>query len=74
MIKEIALKKRKGAPKHTWSIQEEHQNKIKAETKEEHPKNPKDRRNATLNPEPLASNLARTHTPSIEIDRSILDS
>jgi hypothetical protein len=25
--KQIALKKRKGAPKHTWSIQKGHQNK-----------------------------------------------
>jgi IS30 family transposase len=55
--KQIALKKRKGAPKHTGSIQKGHQNKIKKKKKkkkkkeeeeeEERPKNPKDRRKVT---------------------------
>jgi len=44
--------------------------KGKQKTKEEHPKKPKDRRKATLNPQPLASNPARTNTPNIEIDQA----
>jgi len=55
----------KGAPKHTWSIQKGHQNKRKTLKKKKKKKekkrkntrkNPKDRRNATLHPQPLASN------------------
>jgi hypothetical protein len=41
--------------------------KEKQKTKEEHPKNPKDRRKSTSNPKLLASNPAGTHTPSIKI-------
>jgi hypothetical protein len=70
--KQIALKKRKGALKHTWSIQKGHQNKRKKEKKKkkkEQPKNPKDRRKVTSNPQLLASNPTGTHTPSIEINR-----
>jgi hypothetical protein len=33
-------------------------------------KNPKDRRKATLNLQPLVSNPARTYTPSTEIDQA----
>jgi len=48
--KQNALKKRKGAPKHTGSIQKGHQNKRKRKKEEEHPKNLKDRRKVTSNP------------------------
>jgi hypothetical protein len=39
VIKEIALKKRKGAPKHIWSIQR-HKNKRKTENKGRTPEKP----------------------------------
>jgi hypothetical protein len=46
------------------------QQKKKHKTKEEHPTNPKDRRNATSNLQLLASNPAGTYTPSIETNRA----
>jgi hypothetical protein len=39
--KQIALKKRKGAPKHTWSIQKGHQNKRKTKNRRRTPEKPK---------------------------------
>jgi hypothetical protein len=66
VINEIALKKCKSAHKHTESIQG-HQNKRKNRKQRKNTrKNPKDIRRAILNPQPLASNLTRTHTPSIK--------
>jgi hypothetical protein len=44
--------------------------KQKIKEEEEHPKNPKDSRKVTSNPQLLASNPTGTHTPSIEINRA----
>jgi len=46
--KQIALKKRKGAPKHTGSIQKGHQNKIKEKKKKK--KKKKKNKNKNNNP------------------------
>jgi hypothetical protein len=67
VINEIALKKCKGAPKYTGVYKKDTKTKEKQKTKNETRKNP---RNATLNPQSLASNPTRTHTPSIKIDRA----
>jgi hypothetical protein len=54
---------------YTKKIPKQKKNK-KQKTKEEHPKNPKDSRKVTSNPQLLASNPTGTHTPSIEINRA----
>jgi hypothetical protein len=48
--KQIALKKRKGAPKHTGSIQKGHQNKIKEKKKKKKKKRRRRRRRTPEKP------------------------